>query len=76
MQQSRSIQVIIAAILGLVFLVVSYIYFTHQAQNLPSFFPGHTAGLTKVHSTHAIASLVVGLAFLAFAWFQSGPKKA
>jgi hypothetical protein len=74
MKKNSALQAL-AAIVGLVLLVISYIYFTHQAQNLPAFFPGHTAGLTKIHTTHGIAALVLGLACLAYAWFQSGPKK-
>lgn len=64
-----------SALLGVIFLLLAFVYFTNQAQNLPAFLPGHQAGLTKIHRTHAIASLVVALLLFAFAWFQSGNKR-
>ena len=74
MKSSRSLQMI-AALAGVILLVIAYLYFTREAQNLPSYLPGHMAGLTKIHRTHGIAALVLGLGCLAYAWFQSGPKK-
>ena len=66
--------VALGLVVGIVFLVISLVYFTHKAESLPSFFPGHTAGLTKIHSTHGIASLIIAFAGFIFAWFQTGPK--
>ncbi len=66
---------IIAAILGIIFIIAAIVYFITPAQSLPSFFPGHEAGLTKTHFKHGIGSLFLGLACFAFAWFQSGKKK-
>ena len=66
--------VLIAVILGVVFIVVGIMYFTQTAGNLPSFFPGYQINSPAHHMKHGIAALVVGIACLVFAWFQSGKK--
>ena len=64
----------LAVLVGVLFIVAGVIYFTKQADALPSFFPGHDASSTVVHTKHAIGSLLLGVACFIFAWFQSGPK--
>jgi hypothetical protein len=56
-------------------VVVAVVYFAEPAKSLPSFFPGHSSGSTHHHVKHGVAALVVGLALLAFAWFQTGPRE-
>jgi uncharacterized membrane protein HdeD (DUF308 family) len=63
-----------ATIAGLVLIVIAVVYLAEPAKSLPSFFPGHQAGSTHHHVKHGIAALALGLAALAFAWFQTGPK--
>jgi hypothetical protein len=65
----------VAALLGILLLVVAAIYWAEPARSLPSFFPGHDAGSSHHHVKHGIAAFFVGLACLAFAWFQTGPKR-
>ena len=65
----------IAFVLGALLIVVAVIYLMVPAESLPSFFPGHSAGSTHHHVKHGIAAFVVGLALLAFAWFQTGPRR-
>ena len=65
---------IVAGLLGLVLLAVSYVYFTTPANSLPSFLPGYDPNLTVTHMKHGIGALFLGLACFAFAWFQSKPK--
>ena len=65
----------IAFVLGALLIVVAVIYLTVPADSLPSFFPGHEAGSNHHHVKHGIASFLVGLASLVFAWFQSGPRR-
>jgi hypothetical protein len=62
-------------LLGAVLIVVAVAYFTKTANDLPSFFPGHSTGVTRHHTKHGIAML--GLAVLAFigAWFSSAPNQ-
>src|SRR4029079_15697055 len=65
----------LAVVLGIVLIVIAVIYWVEPAGSLPSFFPGHEAGSSHHHVKHGIAAFLVGLACLAFAWFNTGPKK-
>jgi UDP-N-acetylmuramyl pentapeptide phosphotransferase/UDP-N-acetylglucosamine-1-phosphate transferase len=64
----------LAVVLGVVLIVIAVIYWAEPAGSLPSFFPGHEAGSSHHHVKHGIAAFFVGLACLAFAWFNTGPK--
>jgi hypothetical protein len=66
--------VIGSVVLGILLIVVAIVYWVEPAKSLPSFFPGHEHSTTH-HLKHGIAAFLVGLALLAFAWFQSAPKK-
>jgi ammonia channel protein AmtB len=61
-------------VLGILLIVVAIVYWVEPAHSLPDFFPGHEHSTTH-HTKHGIAAFLVGLALLAFAWFQSAPKK-
>ncbi len=63
-----------AVVIGVALIVVAAIYWIEPAHSLPGFFPGHAKGSAHHHVKHGVAALVVGLAVLAFAWFQSGPR--
>ena len=65
-----------AVVVGVALIVVAVVYWVEPAHSLPGFFPGHQSGSNHHHVKHGIAALVVGLAVLAFAWFQSGPRTA
>ena len=60
--------VLVAAVLGVLFLLVAGIYFLVPAGSLPSYFPGFVEGSTHVHLKHGLIALVVALALLGFAW--------
>ena len=64
----------VAIVLGIILLVVGVIYFVDSASALPSFFPGHKSGSSHHHTKHGIATVVVGVGCLLFAWFQTGPS--
>ena len=66
----------VAVILGIAFLALTAVYLLTPAGSLPSHFPGFVRGSTHVRFKHGIGTLVLALAFFAFAWFQTGPKKA
>jgi len=66
----------IAVVLGIALIVIAIVYWVEPAKSLPSFFPGHQAGSNHHHAKHGIAAFLVGLACLAFAWFNTGPKRA
>lgn len=74
MKNSKKAVAILAVIIGIGFLVAGVVYATHSASTLPHFYPGYEAGSSHVHTKHAIASFLLGLAALIFAWFQSGTK--
>ena len=61
---------LLLSVLGLVLIVVAVIYFVMPADQLPSFMPGHEAGVTRVHMKHGIVSGVVGVVLLAAGWFM------
>ncbi len=56
---------LLLTLLGVVLLVIAAVYFLVPADQLPSFFPGHEAGVTRVHYRHGIVAGVVGLLLLA-----------
>ena len=64
----------LAVIVGLALIAIAVVYWIEPAKSLPSFFPGHEAGSSHHHAKHGVAAFLVGLAALAFAWFQTGPK--
>jgi hypothetical protein len=67
--------VIIAALVGIGFLVLAWVYWTTPANALPSYLPGHDPAIMAVHVKHGLGALIVALALFVFAWFQSGKKK-
>lgn len=56
---------LICIVLGLALLAIAAVYFVLPADALPGFFPGHEAGVTRIHYKHGIASGVIGLVLLA-----------
>ena len=56
---------LILSLLGVVLLIVAAVYFMVPADLLPSFFPGHEAGVTHMHTKHGIVAGVAGLVLLA-----------
>jgi len=56
---------LVLTVLGIVLLVVAAVYFMLPADQLPGFFPGHEAGVAKIHAKHGIVAGVAGLVLLA-----------
>jgi hypothetical protein len=56
---------LIVTLLGVVLLVVAAVYFLVPADQLPSFFPGHAAGVKHVHTKHGIVAGVIGIVLIA-----------
>ncbi len=56
---------LVLTVLGIVLLIVAAVYFVMPADQLPGFFPGHEAGVTKIHAKHGIVAGVAGLVLLA-----------
>lgn len=57
--------------LGVALLIVASLYFVLPAQDLPSFLPGHAAGVTRIHTTHGVASALAGVALIAAGSFMA-----
>jgi hypothetical protein len=66
---------LLAAVVGVVLIVIGIVYFVEPASSLPGFFPGHAAGSSHHHVKHGIAAVLVGVACLVFAWFRTGPRR-
>ena len=60
---------LVATVLGIVLIVIAVVYFLVPADSLPGFFPGHEAGVTRVHIKHGIASGAAGIVLLAVGWW-------
>ena len=52
---------LVLTLLGVILLIIAAVYFVVPADQLPGFFPGHEAGVTKAHMKHGIASGALGL---------------
>jgi hypothetical protein len=62
----------LATIVGIALIALAVVYWAVPAESLPSWIPGHEAGSEHHHIKHGIASFLVGLACLVYAWFQTG----
>ncbi len=65
---------ILAVVFGIVFVALAIYYWITPANMLPAFLPGYDVAMATPHIKHGIASLVVGLALLVYAWFASAKK--
>jgi hypothetical protein len=70
----RPLTVLLVLLAG-VLVVVSVVYFTKTAGELPSFFPGHAAHSTKHHVKHGLAVATLALVALGAAWFSTAPER-
>jgi len=65
----------LAVVVGVALIAIAFVYWLEPAKSLPSWLPGHEAGSNHHHIKHGIASFLVGVACLVFAWFRSaGPR--
>ena len=48
---------------------VAGVYFLLPADQLPGFFPGHEAGVTRIHAKHGIVAAVVGVVLILAGWW-------
>jgi hypothetical protein len=56
---------LVLTVFGIILLIVAAVYFVMPADQLPGFFPGHEAGVTRIHAKHGIVAGVAGLVLLA-----------
>lgn len=63
-----------AIVLGIAFIALGIYYWVEPAGSLASFVPGYEAGSGHHHVKHGLASFLLGVALLIFAWFQTGAR--
>ena len=61
---------LVLTLLGVVLLVIAAVYFLVPADQLPGFFPGHEAGVARVHMKHGVVAGVVGIILIAAGAFM------
>ena len=61
---------LILTALGALLIVVAIVYFSMPADSLPGFFPGHEAGVTRMHYKHGMVAAVLGVILLAAGWWM------
>ncbi len=61
---------LVLTLVGVVLLVIAAVYVLVPADQLPAFFPGHEAGVTRVHLKHGVVSGVLGLVLIAASVFM------
>ncbi len=61
---------LILMLLGIALIVIAAVYFLVPADALPSFFPGHEAGLMRIRMKHGIVSGAAGVVLLAAGWWM------
>jgi len=57
-------------LIGIALIVVAVVYFLLPADQLPSFFPGHENGLTRVRMKHGLVSGGLGVVLLGLGWWM------
>jgi hypothetical protein len=72
----RKLFLIGLVILGVLFLVLAYIYWTTPANSLPHYLPGFQADSSKLHFKHGLGALILGFGAFILVWFQSGKKSS
>ncbi len=65
---------LLATAIGAAFVVLAGVYALVPANALPSFVPGYDPTLDAIHVKHGLASLLVGVALWAYAWFATRPR--
>jgi hypothetical protein len=52
---------LVLSLVGVVLVVIAAVYFLVPADQLPSFFPGHEAGLARIRMKHGAVAGVLGI---------------
>jgi hypothetical protein len=60
---------LVLSLVGVVLLIVAAVYFVMPADQLPGFFPGHEAGVARIHSKHGIVAGAAGIVLLVAGWW-------
>jgi hypothetical protein len=65
---------VVAIVLGIVFVVLAFVYWTTPASSLPSYLPGYNPAMAGVHFKHGLASIILAALLFIYAWFATGKK--
>jgi hypothetical protein len=60
---------IILTLVGILLLILAGFYFVFPAGQLPSFLPGHEAGVARIHFKHGIIAAAAGVVLIAAGWW-------
>lgn len=60
---------LLLSLIGVVLLIVAAVYFLTPADQLPSFMPGHEAGVARVHTKHGVVAAIAGVVLLVAGWW-------
>jgi hypothetical protein len=63
-----------ATVLGVVCLILAYIYWKTPASGLPTFLPGYDPTMAGIHFKHGLAAFLLAVLFFVYAWFATGKK--
>ena len=74
MNTRHPVVIALAVVFGVVLIALGILYWVEPASSLPSWIPGHEAWSSHHHVKHGIASFLLGVALLIFAWFQTGKR--
>lgn len=61
---------LVLILIGLALIAVAVVYFVLPADQLPSFFPGHEAGLARIRFKHGLISGASGGLLICIAYFM------
>jgi uncharacterized membrane protein len=64
--------VLVSIAIGVLLILLGVYYFITPANQLPAFIPGSDPNDIAKHYKHGIASILLGVGALIFAWFRTG----
>ncbi len=59
---------LVLSLVGIALIIVAAVYFMLPADQLPGLFPGHEAGVTRIHMKHGIVAGGIGIVLLGVAF--------
>jgi uncharacterized membrane-anchored protein YitT (DUF2179 family) len=60
----------IVIVIGVILIVIAAVYFLVPADSLPTFFPGHETGLTRIRTKHGMLAGALGIVLLVLGWWM------
>jgi uncharacterized membrane-anchored protein YitT (DUF2179 family) len=60
----------IVIVIGVILIVIAAVYFLVPADSLPTFFPGHETGLTRIRTKHGMLAGALGIVSLVLGWWM------